>query len=214
MIVGVVQTKGGPGKTTIALNLAIARAIEGRKVWFVDCDHPQQSASNALAIRAEVGNLATISVGSFRSGALLREQIRHNKDNYDDIVIDCGGFVSELLLATLCICDVGVAPFRPRAFDLWGLEDLNVVVSQARSMRDNLRMVSVMNMADSSGKDNLEAEQMAREIEGIEYLDTPLGDRKAFATAAASGRSIFEYTPSDAKARIEMRAFIEAVFGE
>lgn len=214
MIVGVVQSKGGPGKTTLALNLAIARAIEGRRVWLVDCDHPQQSASNALAVRATSGNLATVAVGSFRSGALLREQIKHQRSNYDDIVIDCGGFVSEMLLATLCIADIGIAPFRPRAFDVWGLEDLNVVVAQARGMRDDLKMYSVLNMADQGGKDNAEAAEMARSIEGIEYLNTPIGDRKAFATAAGMGRSIFEHTPSDAKARIEMRAFVEAVFDQ
>ena len=36
MIVTVGNTKGGVGKTTLALNLAIARALQGRDVWLID----------------------------------------------------------------------------------------------------------------------------------------------------------------------------------
>ena len=38
MIVTVGNTKGGVGKTTIAVNLAIARALAGRDVWLIDGD--------------------------------------------------------------------------------------------------------------------------------------------------------------------------------
>jgi hypothetical protein len=37
-IVNVGGTKGGVGKTTIAVNLAIARALAGRDVWLIDGD--------------------------------------------------------------------------------------------------------------------------------------------------------------------------------
>ena len=49
MIVTVGNTKGGVGKTTVALNLAIARAKSGRSVWLVDGD--RQGTAQA-AIRA------------------------------------------------------------------------------------------------------------------------------------------------------------------
>ena len=38
MIITVGNTKGGVGKTTIAVNLAIARALAGRDVWLIDGD--------------------------------------------------------------------------------------------------------------------------------------------------------------------------------
>ena len=52
MIVTVGNTKGGVGKTTLALNLAIARAMAGQDIWFVDGDR-QGTAQAAIALRSE-----------------------------------------------------------------------------------------------------------------------------------------------------------------
>lgn len=213
MILTVGNTKGGVGKTTLAVNLAIARALAGRDVWLIDGDR-QGTAQTAISIRADAGHQPGIACATYPDGPTLRTQVQQQASKFDDIVIDAGGRDSTALRAALVLSDVLLVPFQPRSYDVWALNDIAALVDEARSVRDGLRVYAVLNCADpgTSSTDNTEAAAAVADVPQFEYLPLPIRRRKAFANAAGAGMSVLEIKPADKKANEEINAIVNALF--
>ena len=209
MILTVGNTKGGVGKTTLAVNIAIARALAGRDVWLVDADR-QGTAQMAISIRADAGILPGIACSQYADGPVLRGQVQQQGKKYDDIIIDAGGRDSTALRAALVLSDVLLV----RSYDVWALNDMAALVDEARSVRDGLRVYAVLNCADpgTTSTDNSEAAAAVADVPQFEYLPTPIRRRKAFANAAGQGLAVLELSPKDAKAIEELNHIVSALF--
>jgi chromosome partitioning protein len=213
VIITVGNTKGGVGKTTLAVNLAIARALSRRDVWLIDGDR-QGTAQTAISIRADAGHIPGIACATYPDGPTLRAQVRQQTAKFDDIIIDAGGRDSTSLRAALVLSDVLVVPFQPRSYDVWALNDIAALVDEARSVRDGLRAVAILNCADpgETSTDNAEAAAAVADVPQFEYLAAPIRRRKAFANAAGQGLSVLELKPADKKAIDELNALVRLLF--
>src|ERR1700749_5088429 len=60
-ILGIVNQKGGVGKTTTAINLSACLAIEGLNILLVDCD-PQANAASGLGLTRDDNRLSIYDV--------------------------------------------------------------------------------------------------------------------------------------------------------
>jgi len=209
--VAILNTKGGVGKSTLALNIAISRALAGRDVWLIDGDR-QATSMQAVAQRAETGASPALSVAHFTDGPLLRAQVQQGAGKYDDIIIDAGGRDSTAMRAALMLADVVIIPFLPRSVDIWAMADMAELVKEAHSMRDTLKVFAVLNSADPRGSDNGAAAEAVAEFEHITYLDAPVGRRKALADAMGDGLSVLEWKPKDEKAIDEITRLVNLVF--
>jgi chromosome partitioning protein len=210
MIVILAQTKGGVGKSTIAVNLAVERSRSGRDVLLVDADE-QATASDFTALRTEqIGRPGYTAVAL--SGAAVRTQVLQLAPKYADVIIDAGGRDTAGLRAALTVADVAIVPFQPRSFDIWTFDKVSTLIAEARGYNDHLRALAVLNFADPQGGDNAAAAEALGGNEVIAYLDTPIGRRKAFPNAAAEGRGVCELKRLDPKANAEMDALVKAVF--
>ena len=213
MILTVGNTKGGVGKTTLAVQIAVTRARAGKAVWLVDGDR-QGTALAAVSIRAEAGHQPAIACSQYFDGPKLRSQVQHQAGKWDDVVIDVGGQDSSALRASLSLSDVLLIPFQPRSYDVWALSQIDTLIADARSVRDGLRCYAILNCADPANatRDNDEAVEALADFAQITHLDAPLRRRKAFANAAGQGRSVDEMQPRDPRACVELAALVSALY--
>ena len=211
MILTVGNTKGGVGKTTLAVNLAIARATDGLDVLLVDGDE-QRTALTFTELRAEHGGDPGYTAVAL-DGPAIRTQVRQLAPKYDDVVIDVGGRNTGSLRAALTVSDVVLVPMQPRSFDLWAIDQVAELVGEARELNPTLRAVLVINAADPQGSDNQDAAAALADAPGMGVLPVTIGRRKAFPNAAAAGRAVIEPgRDKDAKAATELLSLVRSLY--
>lgn len=212
MILTVGHTKGGVGKSTLALNIAVERLRAGRETLIIDGDPRQTSISKAIAIRADAGHTPDVPCIVLDDPKSLRQQVGLLKSKYQDLVIDVGGKDSNALRAALTVTDVLLLPVAPESVEIWALDDVLALIDEARSIHD-LRVLAVLNRAKSAGRDNADTLAVISEYPGIELVPGSVGGRAIFGSAFGRGQSVAEYKPSNPKATAELAGLLHAIYG-
>jgi len=210
MIIVVGGIKGGSGKTTLCTNLAVIRALQGKRVLLVDADE-QRSASDWADHREGLG-ITTPWTTVQLSGSAVHTQINKMKKDYDDILIDTGGRDTTSQRSALTVADIFLAPFQPKSLDVWTIGKVVSLINEIRTVNPGLKAYAVINRADPQGADNHDAAEIIKETDGISYIPTTIGQRKAFANAAAEGLGIIELKAQDKKAISEIKQLCTALF--
>lgn len=213
MIYTVGGVKGGCGKSTVATNLAIYLAHQGRDVLLIDADD-QETAYDFSTLREEVETKQASYAAMKQTGSSIRREVPKFKNRFQDIVIDTGGRDTDSQRAALTISDVYLVPFVPRSFDIWTLERVDKLLDEVRAVNENLKAFVFLNRADARGDENGDAAEMLSESKQVIFIDAPLGYRKAFSTAAASGLGVIELKTSDDKAATEFRLLMKKISNE
>ena len=208
-VVGATASGSGGGDSFAASPLDSGITFSGNRL--IDADD-QETATDFTILRneklAENAGYTSIKL----TGDAVRTQTRQLSKKYDDIIIDTGGRDTSSQRAALTVADILLVPFVPRSFDVWTLEKVAGLVTEMRLPNPDLLAFTFINRADPRGVDNDEAAEILRESQGLTFINTPLGNRKAFANAAAQGLAVTEIKPQDAKATEEMMILSRYIF--
>jgi chromosome partitioning protein len=190
MIFGVLNQKGGVGKTTLSVNLAACLARTGARVLLIDAD-PQGSALDWAAARQSE---PLFSVVGFPR-ATIHKEIAQLGQGYEHIIIDGPPRVTDLARSAIMASDIVVIPVQPSPYDIWAAEEVVKLITEARVYKENIKSVFVVNRKITNtaiGRDVRDA----LAAYPVHVLNASVAQRVVFAEAAAQGQAIFEIDPA------------------
>ena len=199
MIIGLLNQKGGVGKTTLSVNLAASLSRNGARVLLIDAD-PQGSALDWAAARE--GEPLFSVVGLPR--ATVHKEIGQIGKGYDHIVIDGPPRVTDLARSAIMASDVVLIPVQPSPYDIWAADEVVKLIEEARVYKENIKAAFVVNRKISNtaiGRDVGDA----LAAYPVPALKSSVTQRVVFAEAAAQGKAVHEID-QEGPAAIEIEA--------
>ena len=213
--------KGGVGKSTIAVNLAIEFS-KLYKTLLIDCD-PQGSGNDFSNARSQMMmdlNDLTVCAKPFRTvdgreinGKLVRQEIKTFKEDYDIILIDSPGKSGVLGKALASVSNLVIVPIPPGFFDIWGSDETFAALREVMDIDDDIQARVLMNRRDDRTTLSKELSAFLKNND-VMPLETTFGHRTIYGQSGG-GMSVVEIDHHSEAARevLSLLSEIEIIVG-
>ena len=189
-VLGITAQKGGAGKTTLGIHLAVRAGRDGLKVLLVDLD-PQASATAWWQRRQEISPALVQADGDNLPSVLEKAK----NEGYQFAVIDTAPHSSFEATACARLADKVLIPTRPAILDLDAIGATTDLVAKV-----GVTAQIVLNAcppATKFGETKIVAEaRQALSAYGIPVNDVVISQRAAFSHALIDGRTVIEFDPA------------------
>lgn len=185
--------KGGTGKTTLALNIAVAAMRHGLSVAVIDLD-PQPSACAWSDLRGRREDPIIIDAKPARLAAAV--ETARAQGGLDLLIIDTGGRTEEGAFAAAKAADLVIVPVQPSAVDLKSIPATRDLITMAGSPP----AVAVITRAKPFGTRHAESQAWLGSA-NLVVSSATIGDRITYQDAYAAGQAVQEYAPASKAAQ-------------
>lgn len=199
----IAHQKGGVGKSTIASNLCVELS-KIYKLAAVDLDM-QKSLSYFNSLR-EKNKLKQFDCFAVENKEELKSIIN---DNQKLLIVDVGGFDSDLNRLAILGADILITPVSDSGIELVGLLSFRKIMREIREHRTDLQAHILLNRINVRTQISLnEILDFIDSNSEFAKLESILRDRADYKKAFDSGKSVVEF---DSKASLEMTALIKEI---
>lgn len=206
MIILVANTKGGVGKSTIAVHLAAWLSSKG-KTLLIDTDKQSSAASWASWRRDK--NLKHNPRTVILFGDAVYKEGKVLASEHDFTVIDAGGRDSPSMRYAMLLANRLVVPMNHSDFDTSSWSDMLQIIEMAKPNNPDLDVKVVLSRIDGRRRPPRDVYDFLEE-QGIAVCNTIIPERVSFVNATNEGLTVQE-VGKDEKAEFAIKAFIKEV---
>lgn len=201
-IIGLIQVKGGAGRSTIATNLAGMLAAK-KRVALIDSDMPQGTSASWYSVRKAAGKEGRLTLATAADHVQLIAEVERLKADHDLIVIDAPPRIAEITRVALILSELCIVPIGASLADIWATSDLLNTIEQAKAHKPTVQARILWNKFRTTTKSARELSEAVKEQLGLKEMGSKLGYRVAYSDAFGEGQTVMEW--SDKAARDEMK---------
>ncbi|EMH05332.1 ParA family protein [Helicobacter pylori] len=199
MTICIANEKGGSGKSTLCLNLAVQLLKDNKEVVVLDTNS-QKSMETFATIRAEKER-PTFSLFNRSSG--FSDTLKQMVSKYENILIDTKGEYSKETQKAMLLSDIVLVPTTPSQLDTEVLANMLERIEQLQELNENLRALIVINRMPTipTLKERQALIEFIKEnnpSDRITLLESSLSERIVYKRSVSEGLGVIEY--SDKKA--------------
>lgn len=194
--IAIVSQKGGAGKTTLAINLAVMAERHGYRSAIIDGD-PQATAAQWGEWRETEGLEDPVITSPARK--LRRTVSALLADQADFIVIDTPPHAEQMTSEAVEVADLALVACKPNAFDLEAIR----TTARMLELRTTPAFVVFNGGPPNASRLIKEATEIANKLK-LPVAPCVLSDRAAFRSSVATGRAAIEtayYQPAGQEVR-------------
>jgi chromosome partitioning protein len=199
MKIGITNLKGGVGKTTLSINLAVCFAHMGYKICIVDTDANQNSLQ-WLGVRDE--NLPDILVAGSTDPKAINKVADNLHTQHDIVILDGTPNLSEMTTRIMMASDLLIIPTRPGAHDFRAMNDFIERYNQVKAVKEDIPAYFLINEYNERINIHRTIKDSLKEHYQLPILKTVIKSRTAYGEANMLGMGAYEYT--DRHAKLEM----------
>ena len=200
--VAVVNLKGGVGKSTTAINMALIMSQEhGKNVLLIDNDfqaavtkffgkHSYDKPSMEDVLRNPILSAEEVIIPSGRWGL-----------EYDYCIIDCHPSVGIEVLNALAAAEDIIIPIKADKNALDGMEELDDIIQEIRPYNEKLESVRCLVTMYTKDIDVIKGEEVLRNSKYDVFTTHIRHSKKVTAWTYENGQSLLETTPRSAATR-------------
>ncbi len=189
-IITVANQKGGVGKTTIATNLAVMYALNGKKTILLDSDAQGSSMTFRASRPEDYPEISAVSI----TKPTIHKDIK--SFNADYVIIDAGGRDSEVYRSAIYAADMLLIPVGASPYDIWSTED-TLKLYRELAITKEIKGCVVLNMLPPLGNQKIVGEvfEVLNDLStqyGLQILKSALCFRVAYKESAVNGVGVCE----------------------